>query len=399
MFTDSELKKYARVLVWALKEARTNKFNKYDSVMVRYDLAAIDLAVEVQKILLEDKLNPVMQALTSEPMIKNFYDIADDTQLKFLPKWQLEQQKSLNGLIAIRAPQDLYFLKDADPKKMVTAAVARKPVKDALDKTEREGKFGWTLCSFPTKALAASAGLSVAEYAKQIKKACYLGEADPVKKWQEIYKNMSDAVKWINSLKIETLNMQSKNMDLTVKLGDGRRFIGARGCNIPSFEIFTSPDWRGTEGTYFADMKTFRSGNTVENIKIEFKNGRVVKAKASKGEAYFKKMIAMDTGAAQIGEFSLTDIRFSKIDRFMADTLFDENFGGKYGNSHIALGSSYEDTYSGNIKSLTKAKKTSLGFNDSSLHWDIVNTEDKIVKAKLKNGKTVTVYESGKFKI
>jgi aminopeptidase len=112
-----------------------------------------------------------------------------------------------------------------------------------------------------------------------------------------------------------------------------------------------------------------------------------------------QKQLAMDQGARRVGEFSLTDKRFSRIDRFMADTLFDENFGGKYGNCHIALGSSYSDTYSGNPAHLTAALKKELGFNDSALHWDIVNTEQKTVTAQLTNGKKVVIYDRGIFKI
>jgi aminopeptidase len=105
----------------------------------------------------------------------------------------------------------------------------------------------------------------------------------------------------------------------------------------------------------------------------------------------------MDPGAGRIGEFSLTDKRFSKINRFMANTLFDENYGGKHGNCHIALGSSYSNSFSGNPSRLTNAMKTRLGFNDSALHWDIVNTENKQVTATLSSGKKIILYENGRF--
>ncbi len=111
-----------------------------------------------------------------------------------------------------------------------------------------------------------------------------------------------------------------------------------------------------------------------------------------------RKMLAMDKGACQVGEFSLTDRRFSKIGKFMADILFDENYGGKYGNSHIAVGSAYSDTYTGDVKKLTKALKEKLGFNNSSLHWDIINSEKKRVTATLNSGKIVTIYENGEFR-
>ena len=94
----------------------------------------------------------------------------------------------------------------------------------------------------------------------------------------------------------------------------------------------------------------------------------------------------------------MTDKRFSGIDKFMANTLFDENHGGLYGNCHLALGSSYSDTYDGDPSALTKEKKKKLGFNDSALHWDLVNTEKKKVTALLRSGKKIIIYENGLFK-
>jgi aminopeptidase len=174
--------------------------------------------------------------------------------------------------------------------------------------------------------------------------------------------------------------------------------MGVSGHNIPSFEIFTSPDWRGTKGVYYSNLPSFRSGNYVEGIRLEFKEGRAVKISAEKGGNFVKKILGTDSGACQVGEYSLTDTRFSKIDKFMADTLFDENHGGKHGNCHIAVGDSYSDTYAGDISRLTKEVKKKLGYNSSAIHWDLVNTEDKKVSAGLKNGRTVTIYEKGRFK-
>jgi aminopeptidase len=135
----------------------------------------------------------------------------------------------------------------------------------------------------------------------------------------------------------------------------------------------------------------------VENVRLEFKDGVAIKIGAQKGESFVKNQLAMDKGASRLGEFSLTDKRFSKIDRFMANTLFDENFGGPQGNCHVALGSSYTDTYSGNSAELTEKLKKKLGFNDSALHWDLVNTEQKRVSAHLKAGGQTTIYEDGQF--
>ena len=81
----------------------------------------------------------------------------------------------------------------------------------------------------------------------------------------------------------------------------------------------------------------------------------------------------------------------------MADTLFDENFGGRHGNCHLAVGASYADTFDGDMRKLDKKTKEKLGFNDSSLHWDLINTQAKTVHAVLKGGKTMLIYEKGRF--
>jgi len=196
---------------------------------------------------------------------------------------------------------------------------------------------------------------------------------------------------------IERLHVESNHVDLQITPGERRRWVGITGHNIPSFEIFLSPDWRGTEGSYSANQPSYRNGNYVESVKLTFKKGRVLKSQAAKGGSFLAKQVALDPGAARVGEFSLTDKRFSRIDRFMANTLFDENYGGKHGNCHLALGSSYSDTFSGDRSKLTKDKKRKLGFNDSALHWDLVNTEDKRVTAHLAGGKKVVIYEKGMF--
>ena len=397
--TKTQTDKYADVMRWALQAARCNgKFKPYDVVVLRYEPLALPLAQSLYKKLLEAKLNVIARQDNPEAFAREFYGTADDKQLTFLPPGEEAFQQGINGLISLRAPADLTSLKNTDPSRLAKAAVARKPLREILDAREQKGLFSWTLCNYPTEELAKRAGLSVKEYAAQIARACYLNEKDPVKKWQEVTAQMEEIAKWLSALPVETFRVQSAHMDFEVLLGEKRRFVSGGGCNIPSFEIFTSPDWRGTRGVYFADLSSYRSGNYVKGIKLEFKAGRAVKATAQQGQNFVRKMLAMDEGACQIGEFSLTDRRFSKITKFMADILYDENFGGKYGNCHVAVGASYADTYSGNVARLTPELKKKLGFNSSALHWDLINTEDKLVQARLKTGKVVTVYEKGQFK-
>ena len=398
-FTKMQHDKYADVLVWALKTARKNgKFKAYDSILLRVDMAALPLAECVYEKLIAQKMNVILRINAPEPFSKTFYSQSDHKQLSFVAPGEKEFQGGINGLISLRAPSDLTYLKQVDPARIAKSAVAHKPLREILDLREQQGLFSWTLCNYPTEELAQKAGLSLKEYASQIARACFLNEKDPVKKWKEVTAHMTEIGGWLSSLPIRTLRVQSEQMDLEVSLGEQRRFIAGGGCNIPSFEIFTSPDWRGTRGIYYADLSSYRNGNYVKGVRLEFKKGRVIKADAEQGADFVRKMVAMDRGAAQIGEFSLTDRRFSKITKFMADILYDENFGGKYGNCHIAIGASYADTFSGPAEELDKKLKEKLGFNDSSLHWDLINTENKTVTAELKDGSIQTIYEKGQFK-
>lgn len=397
--TKTQTDKYADVMLWALQTARRNgKFKPYDVVLLRYEPLALPLAQSLYKKMLENKFYVVVRQDNPEEFARLFYTLGDDKQLTFVSPWDKELQQGVNGLISLRAPADLTSLKNTDPSRLAKAAVARKPLREILDAREQKGLFSWTLCNYPTPELAKRAGLSVKEYAAQIARACFLNEKDPVKKWREVTSQMEEIAKWLSSLPVETFRVQSAHMDFEVLLGEKRRFVSGGGCNIPSFEIFTSPDWRGTRGVYFADLSSYRSGNYVKGIKLEFKNGRAVKATAQQGQNFVRKMLAMDEGACQIGEFSLTDRRFSKITKFMADILYDENFGGKYGNCHIAIGASYADTFSGPQAKLDKKLKEKLGFNTSSLHWDLINTEDKTVTARLKDGSSQLIYEKGQFR-
>ena len=398
MLTKKQLDKYADVLLWGLKTARSGKFIRGDVVLVQFDLPAVQLAEFLHAKLLDMGMNPVMRSGLTPVMEHNFYKKANNNQLVFRGSWQDDLYKNINGRIYLHAPASLTHLADIDPKRIGKVAVAMKPLRDIMRNKEEQGALGWTLCMMPTEELAKKAGLSLRQYTNQIIKACYLDKPDPVGAWKSVFKDAAAIKKWMNSMDVEYYHVESGGIDLKIRPGDRRRWIGISGHNIPSFELFISPDWRGTEGTYFANQPSFRSGNLVEGVRLVFKRGCVSESKARKGETFTKKQLLMDKGARRVGEFSLTDKRFSRINRFMASTLYDENYGGRYGNCHLAVGASYTDTYDGDPSKLTKEMKDQLGFNDSALHWDLVNTEKKIVTAHLTSGKKVVVYENGMFR-
>lgn len=397
MLTRTQLDRYSEVLLWGLKTARTRRFRKGDTILIRYDLPAVNLAEILQAKVLDMGMNPVLRSGSTPRMDRNFFERATNEQLAFHAPGDKELFENLNGSISLHAPESITHLRHIDPARIGKAAVARKPLRDILWRREERGLFGWTLCMLPTKELAKHAGISTKEYANQVIGACYLNTGDPVEKWKDIYRKASAIKKWLNSMDVEYYRVRSENMDLKITPGSRRRWIGISGHNIPSFEIFTSPDWRGTEGVYHANLPSFKDGNYVENIRLVFDKGSVTQIRAKKGKGFIEKQLSIDKGAKRVGEFSLTDRRFSKINRFMANTLYDENYGGRYGNCHLAVGMSYTDAFDGDPSKLTKNMKDRLGFNDSAIHWDLVNTEKKSVTAYLKSGDRTLIYRNGLF--
>ncbi|MFP4474081.1 MAG: aminopeptidase [Desulfatibacillaceae bacterium] len=397
MFTDQQMENYADVLLWGLRTARLEHYKKGDVILVRFDPSALRMAEVVQRKCLEWGMQVVVRMTYTTTMEKQFFEIANNSQLKFVAPGDRELYRNIHGSIYLHAPDSLTHLSHIESSRIGKSAVARKPLRDILDKREQKGVFGWTLGIVPTGELASQARTTLEEYTEQVVRACFLDDDDPVAQWDRVFTEAGRVKKWLNGLDVEKLHVESANTDLWVIPGADRRWIGISGHNIPSFEVFLSPDWRGTSGVYYADQPSFRNGNYVEGVRLEFRKGEVVDVRAEQGADFVKSQVRMDTGAKRVGEFSLTDRRFSRIDRFMANTLFDENYGGAYGNCHLAVGSSYADTYAGDQTTLDEERKKELGFNDSALHWDLVNTERKTVTAVLGSGDELVIYRDGEF--
>ncbi len=328
---------------------------------------------------------------------RTFYEKAAEKQLSFFPdKYIRGLVDEMDHILIIIADQNPQYLKGIDPKKVMMHQRAWKPYMDWRFEKEAQGKFTWTLALYGTPGMAEEARLSQQEYWNQIIKACFLDEKNPIQEWKEAAKMIETYRKKLSALPIETLHMTGQDVDLTITLRVGRTWLGGSGRNIPSFEIFTSPDWRGTNGWIKFNQPLYHYGNLIEGIEFEFKNGKVIKSSAKKNESVLKHMIASHN-ADKIGEFSLTDGRLSRITKFMAETLFDENMGGPHGNTHIAVGASYHDTYTGDSKKFTKKDWERLGFNNSAVHTDIISTTPRTVTATLKDGSKKVIYKDGQF--
>ena len=325
------------------------------------------------------------------------FELSSNKQLEFVPKELLKgRTKSVDCTISILSEVDKEELKGIDPKKIMLSQKFVKNYRDMLQKKENVGKYFWTLCLFGTPQMAKEVGLSLEEYWEQIVKACYLNYKNPIQKWKDTYKKVNETISKLNKLDIKSLHLKAKDTDLTLNIGEDRKWLGGSGHNIPSYEVFISPDYKGTNGKIAFTEKLYRYGNIIEDIYLEFKNGIVTKSSASKGEEVLKNMIAQKD-ANKVGEFSLTDTRLSAITTFMGETLYDENVGGKYGNTHIALGMAYKESYTKDPTKLSAKDWEKLGFNNSSVHTDIMSTSNRVVTATLKNGKQKVIYKNGKF--
>lgn len=389
------LQRYAKVLVnFALNSGKG--INKGDVVRLTVNEAAKPMYVELRNQILRSGGHYISNYLPDD-VSREVYTLASDDQLKFFPKaYSKGLADTIDHSIAIIADTDLHELEGIDPNKIMVRQKSMRAIKKWLDKKENAGKYTWTLALYGTEAMAREAGMTLDEYWDQIIKACFLDDEDPIARWRDVMIKNDEIKSKLNGLRIDKLHVVGVGVDLWVKIGPGRKWLGGSGRNIPSFEVFISPDWRGTTGKIEFNQPLYRYGSLIDGIKLEFKNGRVVKSSASKNVEVLKAMIGTKN-ADKIGEFSLTDKRLSRIDRFMAETLFDENISGPFGNTHIALGSAYQDSYDGDPAAVSKKQWKGLGFNDSVVHTDIISTTRRTVTAWLADGTKKVIYADGVF--
>jgi aminopeptidase len=330
---------------------------------------------------------------------RDFFELADPAQLDYFPaRYTRGMVDEMDHQVSVIAAADPHALDSVDPAKIMRRGEAMRTLLDWRGEKENAGRFTWTLGLYGTPAMAAEAGMSAEEYWEQIVHACFLDEDDPIARWREVGRQLDETRERLDALDIERLHVEGEDVDLWIALGEQRRWLGGRGRNIPSFEIFTSPDWRGTEGWIYCNQPLYRYGNLVKGIRLTFNEGHVTEASAEENERVLTEMIAT-SGADRVGEFSLTDRRFSRITRFMAQTLYDENVGGAFGNTHIAVGRAYQDAYTGDPSELSPEQWEQLGFNNSSVHTDIVSTTDRLVTASLRGGGERVIYRDGEFKL
>lgn len=321
-----------------------------------------------------------------------------DSQLTFFAKdfWQGIATEASHILFILSEP-NVHALKEFDPKRVGMLATAADEFMNMRAERERLGKQGWSLCLYPTESLAKEAGMTLDEYWGEIINACYLNDADPVTTWKGIKAEIGKTKEKLTALEIESIHLTGEDVDLHIGLGDKRQWLGGTGKNVPSSEVFISPDYHKINGWMRFNQPLYYAGTRISGIYLKFENGVAVEASATENEPTLLQMLSHEN-ANRVGEFSLTDARASRISRFMAITLYDENMGGTYGNSHIAVGKAYREAYDGDGSQLTEEQWDALGFNKcSKVHTDIVSTTNRTATAKLKNGETKVIYTNGHF--
>jgi len=399
LFDSVDIENYAEVLLWALNESRREPLKKRDVVVIRYDMPGLALVEAVYSKLIDAHLMPVPMALPTPYMEMERYLNASYGQLLFQAPGLAELYSQAAGVITILSPEDLTHLQTVDPRTIAEARKADSVTCSILEKRKRAGTLGWTTCVYPSEALAEASGMTLEEYTHALQRACWLNMPAPVREWKRIKREVGEVCDWLDSMDIKSLRVESEDINLKVPVGENRRFVGVSGTNIPGYEIYFAPDSRGVEGTYYADQPTLRYGHLVMGASLDFSDGIAARVEAGRGQVFLQNQMYSDSGARRVGEFSLTDKRFSRVDRFMAHTLLDENFGGEHGNCHIALGGSVLESFTGPPEVLTPELEYELGFNSSNMHWDLVNTQPKRVTAILKTGQPVLIYEGGEFKV
>ncbi|MBR7175480.1 MAG: aminopeptidase [Clostridia bacterium] len=299
-------------------------------------------------------------------------------------------------------------LKGINQKKMAKADQKRFPIiKPYFDRMEN--KYQWCIAAVPGAAWAKklfphlSRGQAMEKLWEAILQTSRVDE-DPVAAWEAHNRDLHDRCAYLNSLGIAELHYKGDNgTDLTVGLIPEAEFQGGTETslqgisfnpNIPSEECFTSPMRGKAEGIVYATKPLSYQGELIENFSVRFENGKAVEVRAEKNQALLEQMIAMDEGAAYLGECALVPVNspISESGLLFYETLFDENAA-----CHLALGMGFTNTIRG-YENKTLEECRAMGINDSMEHNDfMIGYEGLDIDAVTRDGRTVPIFRRGRW--
>ncbi len=293
-----------------------------------------------------------------------FYKYAKKEQLEYFPNYWMETVKQAQCYIGVDTTTNTRELTNVNSKNITVREKVMHPISDYVCNTK--DKIRRVSIAYPCSPLAQEAEMSLTEYENFVYGAC-------LQDWEKIGKQIDKINKRFERGKEVHLIGEGVNLTFSIKDKNSKADKGEE--NMPGGEVFMAPVRDSLNGWIKFEYPAIRGGKEINDIRLVFKNGRVVESSASSNEDFLKQMISVDENASYIGEFGIGCN--PKITKFTKNLLFDEKIGGTI---HLALGSAYKDNGGG---------------NDSAIHWDIVKD--------MKKGRIVLdgkiVQENGKWKI
>lgn len=340
---DARVVKHAKILVnYSLR------IKKGDYLLIQGSDVATELIREVYREAIKQGAH--VDVMTKIPGVDEiFYKEASEEQLEFVSPFEEFMSKHYDAMLTIMGGHNTKTLTNIDSEKIQKRSIARREVwVRFINRMEKD--LRWCGTAHPTYSGAQDANMSLEDYEDFVYGACLIEEEDPVSKWREQSVKQEKICSYLNTKK--TLHIKSKDTDLRMKI-EGRKWINCDGMlNFPDGEVYTTPLEDSVEGTIRFSYPGIFRGREIEDITLEFKNGKVVNASAVKGEDLLKSLIETDEGAKILGEIAI-GTNYG-IDTFTKNMLFDEKIGGTI---HAALGS---------------APKNTGGKNESGIHWDLL---------------------------
>jgi aminopeptidase len=327
-----------------------------------------------------------------------------DESLEYIPPWfgerALQLAEARAASISFSGPSAPGLFDDVDPSRLGRDIYPR--VKEWM-KITNDRTVNWSVAPGPTEPWAKLVypELEPEEALDRLWEAvvhvCRLDEDDPAAAWRERSADLAAAADRLTERRFDALHLEGPGTDLTVGLLPTSSWIGgvdttAEGIdhmsNLPTEEVFTTPDPERVEGTVRATMPLFSNGRVIEGLAVRFEGGRAVQVDADSGAEILRTLTTRDEGAARLGEIALVDRegRIGQLDTVFYDTLLDENAA-----SHIALGSAYEQGV---------GEEDAGRINDSQIHVDfMIGGPEVDVTGITKDGERVPVLRDATWQI
>jgi len=363
---DPRHQKLAKVLV-----NYSTKVKPGEKVLIRAGAIAAPLVLEVVREAMRAGAHTTTR-IGLEGLPEIFFAEANDEQLAHVSQLDFFQLEYFDVDISIQAEENTKNLSNVDPQKFAKRMSAFAPYSKArLERYFQAKKTRWVGTLFPTQAYAQDAHMSLREYENFVFAGGLLDRDDPVGEWRKVHDEQQRIVDYLNQR--DEIHIVAPDTDITYQVR-GRNWLNADGAvNFPDGEVFTGPIEESVNGTIHFTYPAIYNGKEVEDVRLTFRDGKVVEASAMRGLDLLNTMLDIDAGARRLGEVAF-GLNYN-IKQFTGNTLFDEKIGG---TMHMALGASIPLTG---------------GVNDSSIHWDIV--------CDLREGKVFAdgqlCYDSGRF--